>query len=395
MSVLKITTRNFGRVNAKSLSSYVDCGGLKALACAVNNLKPEGVIREIKESALLGRGGAGFPTGKKWELARDTQSAEKFLICNADEGELGAFKDRYLLGSDPWTLLEGLAIAAFAVDARKAYIYLRGEYAYLGITLTNAIRQIEKKIKEFFELDVELFSGAGAYVCGEETALIESLEGRRGDARFRPPYPPVSGLWGKPTVINNVETLMNVPQIILNGSSWFNQIGTEKSKGAKVFSVCGDVQKSGVFEVAMGTPLSELLVLAGARDTKMVLVGGASGRIIPEKELNIPLAYETVLGAGAVIVLDHTRGAVETAYKIMEFFQQESCGKCAPCREGTGVMLEILQRFRQNAGTAKDLRDIEALAETMRLCSLCGLGQTAPNVLMDTLKYFRDEYEVR
>lgn len=392
MSVNKIVTGNFGRINAKSLSTYLGCDGLKALSSAVKNLKPEDVIEEIKEAALLGRGGAGFPTGKKWELARSTQSDQKFLICNADEGEPGAFKDRYLIGSDPFTLLEGMSIAAFAVGAKKAYIYLRGEYAYLVITLTNAIRQILPKINEFFEFEVEVFLGSGAYVCGEETALIESLEGKRGDARFRPPYPPAAGLWKKPTVVNNVETLMNIPRIILNGSEWFRKIGTEKSKGTKVFSVCGDVEKSSVFEVTMGTTLSELLALAGARDPKMVLVGGASGKVITAKDLDIPLAYETVLGAGAVIILNHDRSAVDTAYKTMEFFQQESCGKCAPCREGTGVMLEILQRFSRHAGTKKDLQDLEAVSETMKLCSLCGLGQAAPNVVMDTLKYFRDEY---
>lgn len=392
MGINKIVTKNFGRINPKSLSSYLTCDGMKALTSAVKVLKPEGVIEEIKRSALLGRGGAGFPTGKKWEFTRKAPGKQKYLICNADEGEIGTFKDRYLLGTDPFTLLEGMAIAAHAIGAKTSFIYLRAEYKHLLLTITNAIRQIEKKINEFFKFHIEVCLGAGSYVCGEETALIESIEGKRGDARFRPPYPPTSGLWGKPTAINNVETLMNVPQIILNGADWFKKIGTEISKGTKVFSVSGDVKNSGIYEMEMGSTLSELLQLAGADQTKMVQIGGAAGRILTQEKFDTPLSYETVLGAGAITVFNKSRSPIELALKTMEFFREESCGKCAPCREGTRVMLEILERFDRKEGSDKDIRDLEALSGTLKLASLCGLGQTAPNAVVDTLDNYKEEY---
>ncbi len=392
MGVNRIVTKNFGRLDPQDINSYIACDGLAALIKAVKELNYQGVIREIKDSGLLGRGGAGFPTGKKWELTRQAPSRERYLVCNADEGEVGTFKDRHLLANDPFSLLEGMAIASFAIGAQKAFIYLRAEYACLLGIINQAIEQIRPKINQYFKLDIEVCLGAGAYVCGEETALIESIEGKRADARFRPPYPPSAGLWGKPTVINNVETLMNVPRIIHNGAQWFQQIGTQKSKGTKVFSVSGDVQKSGIYELVMGSSLKELLELAQAADTKMVQIGGAAGRILAEDKLDTPLSYETVLGAGGIVVFDRSRDAVEVAFKTMEFFREESCGKCAPCREGTRVMLETLDKFNKNEGRERDLANLEALSNTMRLASLCGLGQTAPNAVVDTLKDFRAEY---
>lgn len=392
MSVHRIVTKNCGRINPKDIATYFAADGLKAFSRAVKELSPEGVIEQVKSSCLLGRGGAGFPTGRKWEFARKAPAEEKYLICNADEGEVGTFKDRYVLENDPFTLLEGIAIACFAIGAKKAFIYLRAEYARLSEIINQAIEQIAPKIDELSKLDIEVYLGAGAYVCGEETALIESIEGKRGDARFRPPYPPTKGLWESPTVIDNVETLMNVPPIILNGAQWFKNIGTEKSKGTKVFSVSGDVENPGVYELEMGSTLSELLKLAGATDTKMVQIGGAAGRIVPQGQLDTPLSYETVLGAGGVIVFNKSRDPLEVALKTMEFFYEESCGKCAPCREGTRVMLEILERCNKKEGAEKDLENLEMLSETMTLASLCGLGQTAPNVVVDTLKYYREEY---
>ncbi|MFH1867756.1 MAG: NADH-ubiquinone oxidoreductase-F iron-sulfur binding region domain-containing protein [Candidatus Omnitrophota bacterium] len=392
MGINKIVTEYFDRVDPKEIKTYIACGGLEAVKKAVEEIGPEGVIEIIKESSLLGRGGAGFSVGKKWEFTSNAKSNEKYLICNADEGEVGTFKDRYILEHNPFLVIEGIAIASYAIGAKKAFIYLRQEYAYMLDMIDKAIRQLKERIDKLIDLEIKIYSGAGAYVCGEETALIESIEGRRGEARFRPPYPPAEGLWGKPTSVNNVETLANIPKIILNGADWFNKIGTEKSKGTKLFSVSGDVAKPGVYELVMGSELRELLELAGANDTKMVLVGGAAGKIITEKELDIAVSYETVLGAGAVIVFNKSRGAVEIAFKTMEFFYDECCGKCAPCREGTMVMLEILERLNNKKAAKADIKNIEALSNTMNITSLCGLGQTAPNVVVDTLKNYKDEY---
>lgn len=392
MPKIELVTKNCGHIDPRDINTYLACRGFEGLSKAVKSLRAEDTIEEIKKSVLLGRGGAGFPTGKKWEFTRAARSKEKYLICNADEGEMGTFKDRFLLEKDPFTLIEGIAIASYAIGAKKAFIYLRAEYASLLGLINNAIEQAKPKIKESLELDIEVCVGQGAYVCGEETALIESIEGKRGEARFRPPFPPSKGLWNKPTAINNVETLMNIPQIIINGADWFKGIGTEKSKGSKVFSVCGDVDKQGVYELSMGSSLKELLDLAGARDTKMVQVGGASGRIITENDLGTPLSFETVLGSGGVIVYNKSRGVVEAALKTMEFFKEESCGKCVPCREGTTAMLNILDRLNQKKGRAQDMENLETISYTMSLASLCGLGQAAPNIVVDTLQKYKEEY---
>jgi NADH-quinone oxidoreductase subunit F len=308
---------------------------------------------------------------------------------------VGTFKDRYILQHDPFTLIEAMAIAAHAIGAKRAFIYLRAEYHYLLDGLVDAIDQV--KAKGFLaHLNIETREGAGAYICGEESALMDSIEGKRGEARFKPPYPPSKGLWGNPTIINNVETLMNIPAILLNGADWFNQIGTDKSKGTKVFSVSGDVARPGVCEFVMGSRLDEIVVdWAHARDIKMVQVGGATGGIIPYSMIKTPLAFETVLGSGAVTVFEKSRDTLDIVSRTVEFLAEESCGKCTPCREGTEVMLEILGRLTRGDGQQEDIQTLEELSNVMSLSSLCGLGQAASIPVMDTLKYFRNEYETR
>ena len=394
MPAEKIVLQNCGAIDPQDIETYLKKGGFKALTEALE-MKPEDVIAEVKASGLIGRGGAGFPCGIKWELTNKAFGTEKFVICNADEGEMGTFKDRYILENDPFSLIEGLAIAAHAIGARKAYIYLRNEYLRLLDGLLNAVNQAEEKgfLKH---VDIETRVGAGAYVCGEETALMESIEGRRGEARYKPPFPPTKGLWDKPTVINNVETLMNIPSILLKGGAWFNQIGTERSKGTKVFSVSGDVKKPGVYEVVMGTSLRELVEeLAGADDIKMVQVGGAAGRILPYAMIDTPLSYETVVASGAVTVFDRTRDVIRVVCRDMEFLAEESCGKCSPCRDGTEAMVEILQRMVNWDAVETDIAVLEDLSRLMIDSSMCGLGQAAPTPVKDTLEHFRFEYENR
>jgi len=391
----RIVLRNCGVINPKDITTYLDRDGFKALKKVFDELTCEQVIEEIKASGLRGRGGAGFPCGLKWALARKAQGNEKYVICNADEGEVGTFKDRYILEGDPFTLIEAMAIAGYAIGAKKGYIYLRAEYHHHLDLLTNAIGQSrEKGFLEHFDIDIR--EGAGSYVCGEETALMDSIEGKRGEVRYRPPFPPSRGLWAKPTIINNVETLMNIPQIILNGAHWFNQVGTEQSRGTKVFSVSGDVKKPGVYELELGSRLKELVEdLALAERVKMVQVGGATGRIIPYEMIDTPLAFENILGAGAIIVFDETRDIIDVVYRTMEFLAEESCGKCAPCREGTEVMVEILGRFSRGEGEERDIAVLQGLSQAMMLSSLCGLGQAAPIPVIDSLQYFRSAYENR
>jgi len=391
----RIVLRNCGVIDPKRIATYLDRDGFKALKKALAEMTPEQIIEEVKASGLRGRGGAGFPCGLKWELARKAQGDEKYVICNADEGEVGTFKDRYILGRDPFTLIEAMAIAGYAIGAEKGYIYLRAEYHHLLDLLRNAISQArDSGFLQHFNIDIR--EGAGAYICGEESALMDSIEGKRGEVRFRPPFPPSRGLWGKPTIINNVETLMNIPQIILNGAHWFNQWGTEQSKGTKVFSVSGDVKKPGVYELVLGSRLRELVEgLALAEKVKMVQVGGSTGRIIPCEMIDTPLAFENILGAGAVIVFDETRDVIDVVYRTMEFLAEECCGKCAPGREGTEVMVEILERFSRGEGADSDIRVLEDLSKAMMLSSLCGLGQAAPNPVIDSLQYFRGAYEGR
>lgn len=390
----RIVLQKCESVDPGDIAGYVKNGGFKALEKA-RNMGPEAVISEVKASKLRGRGGAGFPCGAKWEMARKTTGDEKFLICNADEGEVGAFKDRYILRNDPFGLIEGMAIASYAIGASKAYIYLRTEYHYLLNVVKGAIKQATEK-GMLGDLEIKIQEGAGAYVCGEESALMNSIEGKRGEVRFKPPFPPFSGLFGKPTIINNVETLMNIPRIISQGASWFAGMGTQESAGTKVFSVSGDVERPGVYEVVMGTKLSKVVLeLAGAKDVKMVQVGGATGNIVPFSIIDTPLSYETVLGSGAITVLNSSRDVIDFVYRTIEFLNEESCGKCTPCREGTEVMVEVLGRLANGEGVQDDIKVLEELSHTMRLSSLCGLGQAAPIPVLDSLKYFKNDYENR
>ncbi len=395
MSEKRIVLKNCEVIDPRHITTYLTRDGFRALEKAQKEMTPEEIIEEVKASGLRGRGGAGFPCGLKWELARNAPGDEKYVICNADEGEVGTFKDRYILQNDPFTLIEGIAIAAHAIGAKQGYIYLRAEYHHLLDSLVNAIDQAKER--GFLQhVDIDIREGAGAYVCGEESALMDSIEGKRGEVRYRPPFPPTKGLWGKPTIINNVETLMNIPQIILNGASWFNQIGTERSKGTKVFSVSGDVKRPGVYELVLGTRLKELVEeLALAEKVKMVQVGGATGRLVPYDMIDTALSFETILGAGAITVFDQSRDVIDIVYRTMEFLAEESCGKCAPCREGTEAMVEILGRFFRSEGMEKDIRVLEELSSAMMLSSLCGLGQAAPIPVTDSLQYFRNDYENR
>jgi NADH:ubiquinone oxidoreductase subunit F (NADH-binding) len=385
--------KNCGKIDPEDVASYVKKDGFKALEKARKKMTPKKVIDEVKESGLRGRGGAGFPCGAKWELARKSKGSPKYLICNADEGEVGTFKDRYIIQNDPFSLIEGMALAAYAIAAKKAYIYLRAEYHYLLGGLSKAIEQAKPHLGT---LAIEICEGAGAYICGEESALMNSIEGKRGEARYRPPFPPTSGLFEQPTIINNVETLVNVPHIILEGAKWYKGLGTKESKGTKLFCVSGDVARPGVYELEMGCRLKELVEkIAGAGSVKLVQVGGSTGGIVPGSMLDTPLAYETILGSGAVTVLDESRDVIDFVYRTMEFLNEESCGKCTPCREGTEVMVEILGRLARGEGAQKDIRAMEDLSKAMMLSSLCGLGQTAAIPVLDTLMYFRNDYQNR
>jgi len=388
----RIVLGNCGVIDPQNIETYLAKGGFKAFIKARDKMKPQGIVEEIKKSGLTGRGGAGFPCGLKWELARNTKAKTKYLICNADEGEVGQFKDKYLLSNDPFTLIEGMLIAGLAIGAQQAYIYLRAEYHSIFNLLAEAVKQAKEKgfLKH---TDILVFEGAGAYVCGEESALMNSIEGRRGESRYKPPYPPTSGLWDRPTIINNVETLMNIPHIINNGAAWFSAMGTRRSKGTKVFCVSGDVARPGIYELEIGSSLKELVVdLAGAAGIKAVQVGGSTGSIIPLRMIDTPLSQETCLGSGAVVVLNSDRDIIDIVHNDIRFLHEESCGKCTPCREGTEVMLEILGRLMRGDGEAGDINKLEDLARAMALASLCGLGQAAAVPVLDSLKYFRDEY---
>jgi NADH:ubiquinone oxidoreductase subunit F (NADH-binding) len=390
----KVVLKNCGVIDPRRIETYRERDGFAALARA-REMTPEQVIDEVKASGLRGRGGAGFPCGLKWEGARRSPGDEKWVIANADEGEVGTFKDRYILENDPFSLIEGLAIAGYAVGAARGFIYLREEYHYLLDLLRNAVEQA-RETGSLPGFEIEIREGAGAYVCGEESALMESIEGKRGESRYRPPFPTVAGLWRQPTTINNVETLVNIPRIVLNGGGWFAGLGTERSKGTKVFSVSGDVDRPGVYELVLGSPLRELVEeLAAARDIKLIQIGGATGRIVPYGMIDTPLAFESLLGAGAVTVYNRSRDVIDIVYRTMEFLAEESCGKCTPCRQGTEVIVEIMRGFHRGEGRQKDIKVMEELAGAMSLASLCGLGQAAPFAVLDTLKYFREDYEKR
>ncbi|MBU2548985.1 MAG: NADH-quinone oxidoreductase subunit NuoF [Proteobacteria bacterium] len=406
-----IVLRNKGLIDAEQIDEYIARDGYQAAARALLDMTPGDIIEQIKISGLRGRGGGGFPTGTKWSFCAAASGDIKYVLCNADEGDPGAFMDRSVLESDPHAVLEGMLIAARAIGAGQGYIYCRAEYPLAVRRLNIAIEQAREYgllgrdiLDSGFDFEVEVYQGAGAFVCGEETALMASIEGRRGMPRTRPPFPAVSGLWGRPTVLNNVETYANVPQIIGNGGAWYASIGTETSKGTKVFALTGAVQNIGLVEVPMGTTLRTIIhdIGGGIPDKKRfkaVQLGGPSGGCIPEQYLDLPCDYEAIVQAGAImgsggmIVMDEDTCMVDMARFFMDFVQDESCGKCTPCREGTRRMLEILERICQGRGEPEDMELLEELSTIIKDSALCGLGQTGPNPVLSTFRYFRDEYE--
>ena len=406
----RIALKNCGVIDPEQIDEYIAFDGYKALEKVLTSMKPDEVIDVISKSGLRGRGGAGFPTGKKWSFAKNEKSDQKYVICNADEGDPGAFMDRSILEGDPNCVLEAMAIAGYAIGANQGYIYVRAEYPIAVDRLKIAINQareyglLGKNIfNSGFDFDIDIRLGAGAFVCGEETALLESIEGKRGQPRVKPPYPASQGLFGKPTIINNVETLANVTKIILNGAEWFASIGTENSKGTKVFALGGNVNNVGLVEVPMGTTLREIVFDIGGgipngRKFKAAQTGGPSGGCIPAEHLDTPIDYESLssigsmMGSGGLIVMDDTKCMVDIARFYLDFTVSESCGKCTPCRIGTKRMLEILTRMCEGKGEVDDLYKLELLANSIKKSAICGLGQTAPNPVLSTMKYFKDEY---
>lgn len=407
---MRVALKNCGVISPECIDEYIAMDGYFALAKVLSEMQPEDVIKVIKDSGLRGRGGGGFPTGVKWSLAAANKSDQKFVCCNADEGDPGAFMDRSILEGDPHVVLEAMAIAGYAIGASHGFIYVRVEYPVAVRRLKIAIKQaydyglLGKNIfSSGFDFDIEIRLGAGAFVCGEETALMTSIEGKRGEPRPRPPYPAVKGLFGKPTILNNVETYANVPQIILNGANWFNSIGTEKSKGTKVFALGGKIRRTGLVEVPMGTTLREIVEEIGGgipndKKFKAAQTGGPSGGCIPAKYLDIEMDYDNLLeigsmmGSGGLIVMDESTCMVDIAKFFLEFTVDESCGKCTPCRVGTKRLLEMLTDITEGKADMQELEKMENLCHYIKENSLCGLGQTAPNPVLSTLQYFRDEY---
>jgi len=407
----RVALKNCGVIDPENIDEYIAFDGYKALAKALTEMTREQVIQEIIDSGLRGRGGGGFPTGKKWQFGYNSQADQKYIACNADEGDPGAFMDRSLLEGDPHAIIEAMAIGGYAIGASEGYIYVRAEYPIAVHRLQVAIDQA----KEYgllgknifgtdFCFDLHIRLGAGAFVCGEETALMNSIEGMRGEPRPRPPFPAVKGLFGKPTVLNNVETYANIPQIILKGAKWYASMGTERSKGTKVFALGGKINNTGLVEIPMGTPLRTIIYDIGGgipngKKFKAVQTGGPSGGCIPAEHLDIPIEYDTLIeigsmmGSGGMIVMDEDNCMVDIARFFLDFTVDESCGKCTPCRIGTRRMLEILERIVNGKGEEGDIEKLETLAKNIKATALCGLGQTAPNPVLSTLKYFRDEYE--
>ena len=406
----RIALRNCGVINPEVIDEYIATGGYSALGKVLTEMTPEQVIQTVLDSGLRGRGGGGFPTGLKWKLAAGNKADQKYVCCNADEGDPGAFMDRSVLEGDPHVVLESMAIAGYAIGASQGYIYVRAEYPIAVHRLEIAIKQareyglLGKNIFDTgFDFDIDLRLGAGAFVCGEETALMTSIEGNRGEPRPRPPYPAVKGLFGKPTILNNVETYANITQIILNGPEWFASMGTEKSKGTKVFALGGKITHTGLVEVPMGTTLREVVEEIGGgipngKKFKAAQTGGPSGGCIPAEHLDIPIDYDnliaigSMMGSGGLIVMDEDNCMVDIAKFFLEFTVDESCGKCTPCRVGTRRLLEILEKITSGKGTLADIDKLEELSKYIKANSLCGLGQTAPNPVLSTLRYFRDEY---
>ncbi|MCK4697854.1 MAG: NADH-quinone oxidoreductase subunit NuoF, partial [Dehalococcoidia bacterium] len=407
----RLILRNCGRINPESIDDYITVDGYKALRKVLSEMSPEQVIDEVKRSGLRGRGGAGFSTGQKWEFCHEAPGKEKYMICNADEGDPGAFMDRSTMEGDPHTVIEGMTIAAYAIGASEGYIYCRAEYPLAIKRLHIALQQAEERgflgeniLGSNFSFTVHMKEGAGAFVCGEETALMASIEGGRGMPRPRPPFPAQSGLWGKPTNINNVKSLASIPVIIKEGAEWYANIGTEKSKGTAVFALTGKVANSGLVEVPMGTTLREIIFDIGGgipngKHFKAVQTGGPSGGCLPASFLDSPVDYETlaaagsIMGSGGMVVLDEDNCMVDMARFFISFTQLESCGKCIPCRWGTKQMLDILEDITNGRGHLSDIDLLIELSEAIKEGSLCGLGQTAPNPVLTTIRYFREEYE--
>jgi len=406
----RIVLHNCGIIDPENIDHYLAREGYQALQKVVTEMMPEQVIEVVSKSGLRGRGGAGFPTGRKWATARQAPGTSKYVVCNADEGDPGAFMNRSLLEGDPHSMLEGLTIAGHAVGAQRGFVYVRAEYPLAVERIKKAIQESRERdllgtniLGTSFDFDIEIRLGAGAFVCGEETALMQSIEGRRGMPRPRPPFPAQKGLWGQPTTINNVETLAWVPLILRHGWEWYAAIGTETSKGNKTFALTGKVNNTGLVEVPMGTTLRELIfdIGGGVRENKKfkaVQIGGPSGGCLPAEYLDTPIDYESLqaagsmMGSGGMVVMDERNCAVDLAHYFLSFTQAESCGKCPPCRAGTKRMLEILERIKAGQGKPDDVDRLERLANTVKNGSLCGLGQTAPNPVLTTLRYFRDEY---
>jgi bidirectional [NiFe] hydrogenase diaphorase subunit len=405
-----VVLENSGRIDPEKIDDYIARDGYRALLTALNDMTPNGVIRQITESGLRGRGGGGYPTGLKWSTVAKAPGDVKYVICNGDEGDPGAFMDRSVLESDPQRVIEGMAIAAYAVGASKGYIYVRAEYPLAVSRLTVSLREARRRGllgnnigNTPFNFDMEIRLGAGAFVCGEETALIASIEGKRGTPKPRPPYPAVSGLWGRPTLINNVETFANIAPIIRKGGRWFASMGSERSKGTKVFALTGKIRNTGLVEVPMGISLRKIIEEIGGgvpdgHTFKAVQTGGPSGGCLPAEMLDIGVSYDallaagSIMGSGGMIVMDDTSCMVNVARFFIEFCMTESCGKCIPCRAGTAQMFTLLSRMCDGSGTMDDLSLLESLCVTVKEASLCGLGQTAPNPVLSTLKYFRHEY---
>ena len=407
---LRVALRNCGVINPENIDEYIAMDGYFALAKVLKEMTPEDVIKTILDSGLRGRGGGGFPTGRKWQFARNSVSDKKYVVCNADEGDPGAFMDRSVLEGDPHAVLEAMAIAGYAIGADEGWIYIRAEYPIAVARLKIAIKQAREYgvlgndiFGTGFNFDIHIRLGAGAFVCGEETALLTSIEGNRGMPRYRPPFPAIKGLWGKPTIINNVETYANIAQIILKGPEWFASMGTEKSKGTKVFALGGKIHNTGLVEIPMGTTLREIVEDIGGgvpngKKFKAAQTGGPSGGCIPASLIDTPIDYDnltaigSMMGSGGLIVMDEDTCMVDLAKFFLEFTVDESCGKCSPCRIGTRRMLEILTRITEGNGTLEDLDELEEIAATLKTNSLCALGQTAANPVLSTIKHFRDEY---
>lgn len=407
----RVVLRNCGAMDPRNIDEYIARRGYEALAKALTAMTPAEVVEAVKASGLRGRGGAGFPTGVKWELAARAEGTPKYVVCNADEGDPGAFMDRSVLEGDPHSVIEAMILAGYAIGASQGFVYVRAEYPLAVERLGYAIGQARERgflgrniLGSGFDFDLEIRVGAGAFVCGEETALIASIEGKRGMPRPRPPFPAQAGLWGKPTLINNVETFANIAPIILNGPRWFRSIGTERSPGTKVFALAGKINHTGLVEVPMGTSLRQIIYevgggIPGGKKFKAAQTGGPSGGCIPAEYLDVPMEYDSLvslgamMGSGGLIVMDEDTCMVDVAKFFLQFTQDESCGTCVPCREGTKAMLDILERITRGEGGEDDLALLESLAETIKKTSLCGLGQTAPNPVLSTLRYFRDEYE--